>query len=360
MKKWMICSFVFVVLFSGALAEGQRASLARELQTLVYETGQFDRFTLLTADEDTLSGRPSDISIFVLEIEDDCVLFVAKEIENRWKLIGYTRNGVYPETKQNKTLHIRKIDSERFQLSWPGEQYDYYAGGTDNFTRLYRAEFHNGDEHCIAVGETSDAGLRFASEGVSAYWNLDEYDQITWLNCNPLLFPKSIEMVEKSNAVLNVLHENHFGQDQISTALLPKDASVHVAPDGISRVDTSALFQSETFSFYGNVDGWYFIGYQDNISHAYFGYVTAKAFPLTERELKISTCCFDSVSLMASTDTYLTDDPVFSQERYRMLPFGTRIIGLSGFSASYVYAEVTIDGETIRGFVPIRDLALTE
>lgn len=124
--------------------------------------------------------------------------------------------------------------------------------------------------------------------------------------------------------------------------------------------DTSALFQSETFSFYGNVDGWYFIGYQDNISHAYFGYVTAKAFPLTERELKISTCCFDSVSLMASTDTYLTDDPVFSQERYRMLPFGTRIIGLSGFSASYVYAEVTIDGETIRGFVPIRDLALTE
>ena len=360
MRKWMLCSFLFILLSSRALAEGEQVSLAGELQTLVYETGQFDQFTLLTADEDTLSGHPADISIFVLEIEDYCVLFVAKEIENRWNLIGYTRNGVYPETNQNKTLQIRKTDSERFEMSWPGEQYNYYAGGTVNFTRLYQAEFHNNGEHYIAVGETNDAGLQFRSDDSSAYWNPGEYNQITWLNCNPLLFPKSIDMVEKSNAVLNVLNENHFGQDQIRTDLLPKDIKVYVAPDSISRVDTSALFQSDTFSFYGNTDGWYFIGYQDNLSHAYFGYITADAFLLTQRELKISTCCFDSVSLIVNTDTYLTDDPVFSQKCYKILPSGTRIIGLSGWNASYIYAEVTIDGETIRGFVPIRDLALIE
>lgn len=360
MRKWMLCSFLFVFLSSRALAEGEQVSLAGELQTLVYETGQFDQFTLLTADEDTLSGHPADISIFVLEIEDYCVLFVAKEIENRWNLIGYTRNGVYPETEQNKVLQIRKIDSERFKMSWPGEQYDYYAGDTGNFTKLYRAEFHIGGERCVAVGEANAAGMRFCSDGSSEYWNLSECNQITWLNCNPLLFPKSIEMVENSNAVLDVLPENHFGQDCVSTNLLPKDVTVHVAPDSISRVDTSALFQSETFSFFGNTDGWYFIGYQDNLSHAYFGYITADTFPLTQRELKISACCFDSVSLIVSTDTCLTDDPVFSQKCYKILPSGTRILGLSGWDASYIYAEVMIDGETLRGFVPIRDLALIE
>lgn len=131
---------------------------------------------------------------------------------------------------------------------------------------------------------------------------------------------------------------------------------VQVAPDSKSSVDTSALFQSETFSFYGNTDGWYFIGYQDNISHAYFGYITSKAFPLTERELKISMCYFDSVSLIVSTDTYLTDDPIFSQECYKKLPSGTQVLGLSGFDASYIYVEVTIDGEVVRGFVPMQDL----
>lgn len=104
---------------------------------MVYETGQFDQFTLLTADEDTLSGHPADISVFVLEMEDYCVLFVAKETERQWDLVGYTRNALYPGTKQNKTLQIQKIDSERFKMSWPGEQY----GGTDHFTRLYEQRF---------------------------------------------------------------------------------------------------------------------------------------------------------------------------------------------------------------------------
>lgn len=285
MKKRIIYFIIFILLSSGPLAEGQQISFAKDLQTLIYETGQFEKFTILTADEDTLSGHPAELSIFVLEIEDYCVLFVAKKIENQWKLINYTRNAVYPEKKQNETLKIRKIDSERFEMSWPTEHYYYYAGGTENFTRLYRAEFNIDGERCIAVGETNAAGLQFSSDDISAYWNLSEYDQITWLNCNPLVFPKSIEAVEKSNAVLNVLNENHFGQDHISTSLLSKDIMVQVAPDSKSSVDTSALFQSETFSFYGNTDGWYFIGYQDNISHAYFGYITSKAFPLTEREM---------------------------------------------------------------------------
>lgn len=189
----MLCFLVSALLSSGALAESQPVSFPGELQALVYETGQFDQFTLLTADEDTLSGHPADISVFVLEMEDYCVLFVAKETEKQWDLVGYTRNALYPGTKQNKTLQIQKIDSERFKMSWPGEQYDYYAGGTDHFTRLYRAAFHADGEHCIAIGETNAAGLRFYSADDSAYWNLSEYNQITWLNCNPLLFPKSME-----------------------------------------------------------------------------------------------------------------------------------------------------------------------
>ena len=88
MKKWMISCITLLLLlaFSGVLAEKQQAVLIKELQTLVHETGKFDKFTILTADEDTLSGHPTEMSVFVLEAEDYCVLFIAKETENEWKI----------------------------------------------------------------------------------------------------------------------------------------------------------------------------------------------------------------------------------------------------------------------------------
>lgn len=110
MKKRII-SCIILLLFltsSEAFAQNQQAILTKELQALVYETGKFDNFTVLTADEDTLAGHPREIAVFVLETEDYCVLFVAKEMENNWKLIGYTRKSLYPEKEQNRTLKIRK------------------------------------------------------------------------------------------------------------------------------------------------------------------------------------------------------------------------------------------------------------
>ncbi len=95
MKKCIIISCItllFLFTFSGALAEKTTdCTYKKELQALVNETGKFDEFTILTADEDTLAGHPTGISIFVLETKDYCVLFVAKEMENKWNLIGYTR-----------------------------------------------------------------------------------------------------------------------------------------------------------------------------------------------------------------------------------------------------------------------------
>lgn len=361
MKKCIIISCItllFLFTFSGALAEKQQIALTKELQALVNETGKFDEFTILTADEDTLAGHPTGISIFVLETKDYCVLFVAKEMENKWNLIGYTRKSLYPEKKQNRALQIQKIDSERFKMSWSGESYYYYAGGTENFKRLYRAEFDSNGQHCVVTGEKDDAGLLFSSENTSAYWKLNTYNRITWMSCNPLLFPKNIEAVTKNNIIFNVLNENHFGQDHIRVGLMKKNVKVYAAPNSGITVDTFALFQNETFSLYGNVDGWYFIGYQDDMKRAYFGYTTSKAFSLTKRELQISTCLFDSVALIASTDTFLTDDPVFSQEHYKKIPSGTPMVGLSGFDGCYAYVEVTIDGEIIRGFVPMKDLQI--
>ena len=77
------------------------------------------------------------------------------------------------------------------------------------------------------------------------------------------------------------------------------------------------------------------------MKRAYFGYITSEAFSLTERELQISTCHFDDIPLIASTDTFLTDDPVFSQGCYRKISSGTQMVGLSGFDGNYAYVEAT-------------------
>ena len=64
------------------------------------------------------------------------------------------------------------------------------------------------------------------------------------------------------------------------------------------------------------------------------------------RHLPIQTVCA----------TYLTDDPNVSERHQAELHAGTKLTALGYCGWAYVYAEAEVDGETLYGFVPQRDV----
>ena len=359
MKKRIFLYLIVMFLVPNmSFASGTQDILPKEIQALVKEAECFEDYVLLTADRDTLQGHPVDLSIFVLTKGDCCVLFVTREVDGEWILESYTRKGVYPKREQNESLQISKIDAERFEMSWPEEVYRFYVRGTSRYSWLYQAEFQTANGICIAEREDGGTGILFTCDGASIRWNLDENKQQTWRNFNPSLFPKNIETVNRINELMEKLPESVSWGILIETTQLKRKTLLYNCPNKDSiQLDTSTLFLQETFSYYGNInDGWYVISYQEGVERATFGYIQKSDFPLSEREQQITRFSFYNVPLVAATNTWLTDDPFLSQECYKEIPVGARMTGLDGFDANYVYVEVAIDGEVIRGFVPMQDL----
>lgn len=62
------------------------------------------------------------------------------------------------------------------------------------------------------------------------------------------------------------------------------------------------------------------------------------------------------VPIQTVCGTYLTDDPNVSEAHQAELPAGTKLTALGYCGWAYVYVEAEVDGETLYGFVPQRDV----
>ena len=62
------------------------------------------------------------------------------------------------------------------------------------------------------------------------------------------------------------------------------------------------------------------------------------------------------VPIQTVCGTYITDDPNVSEAHQAELPAGTKLTALGYCGWAYVYVEAEVDGETLYGFVPQRDV----
>ena len=361
MIKKVICICLIAVILIPGIACAlslDNTYLPEEIRLLIQKEETLNGFELITADDDTLRGFPTDISLVMLAKGECCVLFVARETDAGWITQACSRKSLYPTKAMNEGIKLTKNDSHRFEVSWPGETYCFYAGGTDHYSWLYQAILQTDKGECIAQREEDGPGMRFVCGEDNVIWNIDEYKQQTWRNFNPLLFPKGIDAVEQDNILLTLLPESIYSGKNISIKKLSKSTHLYNCPSKKSKeMDVSQLFQQDTFIYYGNTDDkWYFIGYQNGLENACLGYISQKDFHLSKRERNITSFSFFNEQLVAKTDTWITLDPYLSQEKYKEIPAGTKMIGLNGFDADYVYVEVEIDGDNVRGFVPMQNL----
>ena len=67
---------------------------------------------------------------------------------------------------------------------------------------------------------------------------------------------------------------------------------------------------------------------------------------------------FFPAAVRTTGETWLTEDPGVSQHHQMVIPVGAELNALDCYGLFYAYVETELEGQRIRGFVPLRDLEL--
>ena len=246
--------------------------------------------------------------------------------------------------------------------------------------RLIRADYD-------FILEYSDLSLKFRPYGLNGF-SLDSgrigeltlqagspnTEQIIWLTCSdgknsynwqageaatPLLsefnlrlFPRTLDEIGASCELEYVLRaqfesfELGAGAATVPVYSAPGEGSVRFAK-GKASVNLR-----EPAKLYGLTrDGnWALIEYAVSDRTSRFGYVKRRDLPSSIAWT--FTLPSVDVPVTVTQDTFLTDDPNVSQYRQMTLKAGGSVRLLALYGAWYAYVETTLEGKTVRGFVP--------
>ncbi|MDD2649328.1 MAG: hypothetical protein PHU22_11095, partial [Eubacteriales bacterium] len=194
---------------------------------------------------------------------------------------------------------------------------------------------------------------------------------------NISLFPRSVPEVKELRLALRALESGSGSLAGIDDSIELKKVGKGTAPVYSSPYGSSAwrgangkaaLGLSGDFRLLGlnikNDCGFYCaVSYKISESAGRIGYVLATELGSCAKDFTDNSESIIHVEVLAKRDTYLTDDPDFSQSAAFQVPEGTRFdcMGTYGGEYAYVSAEVNAKGFTdggaiIWGFVPLRDI----
>lgn len=111
----------------------------------------------------------------------------------------------------------------------------------------------------------------------------------------------------------------------------------------------AAVSTNDWIQVFGSENGWIMIQYDITSTHMRIGYIPQSALP---KSASVSPLRFAFEDATVKTATYLTDDPLNSQDRIRSLSAGQQGVKWLGQMGSWVYVEVTGAGLPVRGFAP--------
>ena len=280
-------------------------------------------------------------------------LLCAELADGHWRVKNASTTAVYQpgHEKAEKVSLDRYADG--FTLFYPDEEYEFSLSG---------------GEYVLSNAQVGDLSFSWSMKGVEVYddqstvlWQVGEYwNEDAWVTLDAFnieLLPRSTDEVRRMNAVRALIAGGGelLGEPIMESA--DETLPVYSAPsekswrasDGKASVnlrDTNGLFS------YGEIDGWEMIEYQVSLRTSRIGYIHRDSEPLVVRPPR--------VPVVTVAETYLTDDPNVSQFRQMTIPADAPLTALSCYGPFYVYVETELDGQAIRGFVPMRDLKPAE
>ena len=207
-------------------------------------------------------------------------------------------------------------------------------------------------------------------------------EQIIWLTCSdgknsynwqagvdptPLLaefnlrlFPRTLDEIGASCELEYVLRAQFESVKLSAGKEMPGDAGAATVPVYSAPSESSVRFAKgkasvnlrEPAKLYGLTrDGnWALIEYAVSDRTSRFGYVRRSDLPGSVAWT--FTIPSVDVPVTVTQDTFLTDDPNVSQYRQMTLNAGSSVRLLGLYDLWYAYVETTLDGKTVRGFVP--------
>ena len=191
------------------------------------------------------------------------------------------------------------------------------------------------------------------SDGKNSYnWQAGEAATPLLAEFNLRLFPRTLDEIGASCELEYVLRaqfesfELGAGAATVPVYSAPSESSVRFAK-GKASVNLR-----EPAKLYGLTrDGnWALIEYAVSDRTSRFGYVKRRDLPSSVAWT--FTLPSVDVPVTVTQDTFLTDDPNVSQYRQMTLNAGSSVRLLGLYDLWYAYVETTLDGKTVRGFVP--------
>ena len=320
----------------------------------VSKTHDYDEYSALA------QLKVQDGEVAVMASRYHAVLLFAYEFNGKARLDAYHTAVLQPDEKGYNKVKLQRSDPG-FVLKYSDMEF-YFTPLLSNEMLTYTMESGTiGSLTLEAGGENSELTSYLAcTDGTNkTNWYGWQYATPSLAEFNLRLFPRTMEEIGAIREMDSILWPQ-FEEIELMDEEMPGDAGASTVPVYSAPSESSVRFAKgkasvnlrEPAKFYGLTrDGnWALIEYEVSDRTSRFVYVKRSDLP-SSVTWKYNISSID-VPVTVTQDTFLTDDPNVSQYQQMTLNAGSSVRLLALYGAWYAYVETTLEGKTVRGFVP--------
>lgn len=295
--------------------------------------------------------RLDDYHIAVLEAQYHRLLMIA----DKSGLVAASTAAVYQPGEEKRLKATLEKDGENGFALRLGENETYHFAAESGVFYLQKANF---DSSVMTPVYDGDAIVhwRMEDEAVTAV----PLKAIPLDRFNPRVLPRSAleaDRMAKTHALLTLyscdLTENLYAPTLIAGSKNGPKSAVYSAPDAASwraaKGKASVSFKDDVYELF-QLDSYRAVLYAVSERTRRIGYVADKKAR--------ASVLLSALPAAARTKTSITDDPTVSNFAHAALDPATGFTVL-GYAGGFAYVESELENKTARGFVPLKDAALT-
>lgn len=347
-----LCAVLALTLLTPAALANSWGLKSGMILNAVSKTHDYDEYTALA------QLKLPDGEVAVMASRYHAVLLYAYKSNGKTRLDMYHTAVKQPDERGFKLVKLTRDDYD-FILEYSDLSLQFRPYGLNGFS----LESGRIGELTLQAGSpnTEQTIWLTCSDGENTVdWFVADEGVLTLTQLNLRLFPRTMEelgaIMELKSIVAPQCEIFGLGDGEE----VPGDAGASTVPVYSAPSESSVRFAKgkasvnlrEPAKFYGLTrDGnWALIEYEVSDRTSRFGYVKRSDLP-SSVTWKYNISSID-VPVTVTQDTFLTDDPNVSQYQQMTLNAGSSVRLLALYGAWYAYVETTLEGKTVRGFVP--------
>ena len=321
----------------------------------VSKTHDYDEYSALA------QLKVQDGEVAVMASRYHAVLLYAYQFKGKLQMDAYHTAVKQPDEKDYKKVKLQ-AESPGFVLKYSDMELHFYPWVGYN-RRTYTLQSGKIGKLTLQPGgvNSESTGWLTCSDGENTVdWFVADEGVLTLTQLNLRLFPRTMDELGAMRELSHVVAPQFVDYELYSADEMPGDAGASTVPVYSAPGDGSVRFAKgkasvnlrEPAKFYGfTQDGnWALVEYTVSGRTSRFGYVRRSELP-SSVTWKYNISSID-MPVTVTQDTFLTDDPNVSQYRQMTLKAGGSVRLLALYGPWYAYVETTLEGKTVRGFVP--------